>query len=242
MFRKIILCCLGLLIIGTGLVSANDYSPRVGEVLHYKVIVKSAIYGADQTVKVVSKGVYNGREVYTIHSEMWAIGLVKGIHNYRQVEDLIMDADGFYPWVIKVNTQDANKSKQEEVRFDYAAKKAFRSVIKNDEPQKNSEIELPGPVQDGLSLLFFLCRDKVADSENQIYFYGNGSIDHITFTTKQATQPVQLDCGTYTKYLQIFDNVSRITVLVTQSPSRIPIVVKKMAKFGMIEMKLSQIQ
>ena len=78
--------------------------PKVGEILKYKVIVKSAIHGANETIKVVSKDTYNGRDVYNIHSQMGTIGLAKGLYNYDQVEDLVLDAEGLYPWFIKLET------------------------------------------------------------------------------------------------------------------------------------------
>jgi hypothetical protein len=247
MFRKIIPCCLGLSLFclsGLGLVRANapnSYSLKVGEVLEYKVIVKSAIYGANQTVKVVSKGFYNGRNVYNIHSEMITIGLVKGLTNYSQVEDLVLDAEGFYPWIIKTTTKDNKHDRYEEVHFDYAAKKAVRSVIKDGEAKESSVLDLPGFVQDGLSLQFYLRQDQIGEGVNKIYFLGHSSIKENTFTVKRVSQTIQLECGVFSKYLQIKDDDSSITLLIAETPERTPIVIKSIAKFGAIEMKLAKI-
>ena len=173
---------------------------------------------------------------------MGTIGLVKGLYNYSQVEDLVLDAEGLYPWVIKLAIQDNKSNQREEISFDYASHKAVRLVSKNGGAQESSEIDLPGFVQDGLSLQFFLRKDQIVDSVNKIYFYGNGSISENTFTVKQISQAVHLECGTYSKCLQIVDDVSKITILVTDNLERLPILIKSIASFGSIEMKLSKIK
>jgi hypothetical protein len=234
---------LGLLFCFGGLGYADGYTPRVGETLVYKVIVKSAIHGADQTIKVVSKDIYNGRDVYNIHSEMGTIGFVKGLFKYAQVEDLVLDAEGLYPWVIKLTLQDSKHNQQEEIRFDYAHQKAYRLITKKSGEQKSEEIDLPGFVQDGLSLQFFLRKDQIVNGVNKVYFYNsNGSISTNNFTVKQSNQAVHLDSGTFSKCLQIIDDVGKFTILVTDNPERLPIIIKSIANFGTIEMKLSMIK
>jgi Protein of unknown function (DUF3108). len=250
MFRKIIPFSLGLLICLSGLGYAranapvsgsNNFPLKVGEILQYKVTVRSAIYGANQTIRVASKGSYNGRTVYNIHSDMEAVGLVKGLTNYSQVEDLVLDAEGFYPWVIKISTKDNNHDEYEEVRFDYAAKKAVRRLTKNGSEKEPRELDLPGYVQDGLSLMFFLRNDKIGESIDKVYFYNHGSVAENAFNAKEVSQDIQLECGTYHKYLQINDSDSSLMVLIADAPERFPIVVRSIARFGAIEMKLSKV-
>jgi hypothetical protein len=241
MFRKLIPCCLGLFICFGSIGYANNYHLRIGEVLTYKIIVKSTIHGADEVIKVVSKDTYNGRDVYHIHSEMTTVGIVKGLYNYSQVEDLVLDAEELYPWNIKITTKDRSKFQVEEVRFNYAEKKGLRVLTKDGGAPESSEIDLPGFVQDGLSLQFFLRKNQVWNNENKIYFYGHGSVKENAFTVKQASQPIKLECGTYSRYQQINDDESNISVLIADTHERLPIVIKKTANFGEIEMKLVKI-
>ena len=99
--------------------------------------------------------------------------------------------------------------------------KAIRLLTKNGGAIVRSEINLPGFIQDGLSLQFFLRKDQVVNSVNKIYFYGNGSISENTFTVKQASQAIQLECGTYSKCIQIVDDVSKITILITDTSRKV---------------------
>ena len=242
MFHKIFPYCLGLIICFGSMGYAEGYTPKIGESLEYKVVVKSAIHGANQTIKVVSKDTYNGRDVYKINSEMMTVGLVKGLYKYYQVEDMVLDAEGLYPWVIKREIRNGGDIQQEETNFDYSNKKARRLLIKNVGAQEWSEINLPGFIQDELSLLYFLRKNQVINSVNKVYFYANGSVKENTYIVKQAGQAIHLECGTYSKYLQIIDKVSKITVLVTDAPERFPIIIKSIASFGAIEMKLLKIE
>jgi hypothetical protein len=241
MFRKLIpCCCLAVLLYFGSFGYANEPRFRVGEVLQYKAYARSAIYGANEMIKVVSKDTFSGRDVYRIHAEMTTIGIVKGLYNYSQVEDLVMDAEGFYPYWIRLNTQERSKSQQEEIRFKYDERKATRVVTKNGET-RTSEIDLPGFVQDGLSLQFFLRQNRIQEVPHKIYFYGNGHINESNFEVTFISKPIHLESGTYPKYLQITDNENDITVLIAENQERLPISVKKIAKIGAIEMKLSKI-
>lgn len=240
MFRKFIYCLLLLLCI-TGLGYTEGYVPKVGEVLEYKVVVKSVIRGAVQTIKVVSKGVYNGREVYNIRSEMTTIGLVKGLYDYSQVEDLVLDAEGLFPWFIKQEVKNGKNIKQEEVSFDYSRKIAVRLLSQNSGTQERTEFCLPDFVQDGLSLQFFLRKDQNINGPNKIFFYNNGLIAENSFEVMRINQPITLESGTFPRYCQIVDNVSQIKISIAETPERFPIAIKKITDFGAIEMKLFKI-
>lgn len=232
--------CLFFLLGGLGY--ADGYSPNVGEVLEYKIVLKSLVHGGNQTVRVVSKGVYNGRDVYNIRSEMMTVGLVKGFYDYAQSEELVLDADGLYPWFIKEEIREGKNSKREEVSFDYSRKIAVRLFSRNDEPPERTEIVLPGYVQDSLSLQFYLRREQTVNYSRKLYFYANGSVSENSFSVAPVSQKIELAGDTYQSFLQIADDVSKITVLVAaDSPGRYPFIIKKMADWGMIEMKLVKI-
>ena len=240
MFRKLFpCCCLVLLLYFGSLGYANEDAFKVGEVLEYKLYAKSAIYGANEMIKVVSKDTFDGREVYRVHSEMTTVGIVKSLYNYSQTEDLIMDAEDFYPYWIRLNTQDRSKNQLEEIQFNYTAKKATRVMTKNGKTE-TSEIELPGPVQDGLSLIFFLRQNQITEKPRKIYFYGNGKINESNFDIKTISKPVRIENNTYSKYLQIIDQENQITVLIAENRERLPFFVKKIANFGAVDMRLSK--
>ena len=241
MFRKLIpYCCLAVFLCFGSFGYANEFYLRVGEVLQYKAYAKSAIYGANETIKVVSKDTFSGREVYRVHAEMNTIGFVKGLYNYSQSEDLVMDAEGFYPYWIRLNTQERSKVQEEEIRFNYETKKATRVKTKNG-VTTTSEIDLPGFVQDGLSLQFFLRQGHIQELPHRVYFYGNGHINESNFDVKSIAKPLRVENVTYPKYLQITDSENDITVMIAENQDRLPILVKKIANIGSIEMRLSKV-
>ncbi len=241
MLRKLFPCCCLALMVCFGSFGYAENAPfKVGEVLEYKLYAKSAIYGANEIIKVVSKNTLNGREVYRVHAEMTTVGIVKGLYEYSQIEDLVMDAEEFYPYWIRLETKDRSKNQLEEVHFDYVGKKATRVLTKNGET-KTSEIELPGFVQDGLSLQFFLRHNQITEKPRKVYFYGNGKINESNFDIKLISKPIKMESGIYSKYLQIIDNDNDITILIAEDQCRLPIYVKKIAKFGSMEMKLSKV-
>jgi hypothetical protein len=241
MFRNVIGFCLLMAIWAGSLGYADGYTPRVGEVLQYKVMVKSTIHGANQTVKVLSNNVYRDRQVVNVRLTMNTIGLLDSMAKYHEKEDLVLDVDGLYPWFIKREVQDGRKTFTEEVTFDYDQGLAVRLVTKDGGSQERSEIKLPGFVQDGLSLQFFFRRCTKGDS-NQIYLYANGSVEKVGYVVNQVQEVLKLDCGDFSKYYQVDNKESNITVLVANNQERLPLVIRKMASFGKIEARLSKVE
>ncbi len=244
MYRNILLgLVLFILIIPTVSVGAppDYYEPRVGEVLTYKVIVKSVIYGADQVIKVVSNGTYKNREVVNVKVSMNTVGMVKGITNYSEIEEMILDKAGLFPWYFRREVTEGDQTDIEEVTFDYQLGIAFRTVMKADKPKKQSEIKLPGFVQDGLSLPFYLRKGNLKTGQHQLYFYSNGKVEPVIFQVKESTQPLKLECGTYPQPYQISNDQSKITIIVSKNEPRLPLVIQKLAQFGKVEARLTKV-
>lgn len=241
MYRKILLwLVLFIFIIPTVTVGAppDNYEPRVGEVLTYKVIVKSVIHGADQVIKVVSNGSYKNHEVVNVKVSMNTVGMVKGITNYSEVEEMVLDKAGLFPWYFRREVTEADQTDIEEVTFDYQQGIAFRTVMKDNKPKKQSEIKLPGYVQDGLSLPFYLRKGNLKPGQHQLYFYSNGKIDPVVFQLKESNQPLKLECGTYPQSYHISNEQSKITIIVSKNEPRLPLIIQKMAQFGKVEARL----
>ena len=243
MYRKLLalLCLFLLLFTAPEWSGAAGYTPRVGEQLVYKVVVKSMIYGADQVVRVISKGTYKNHEVYTVQYSMSTIGVVKNLAKYSEQEELVLDAENLYPWYLKRDVVSGEKQLHEEVTFDYAQGTAIRLASKNNEPTVRTELPLNGPVQDGLSLQFFLRNQSLKPGQHQINFYSNGKIEPVTFTLREVHQTLKLDSGTYPQYLQASNAQSKITVLLANNIERQPLVIQKLAQFGKVEARLEKV-
>lgn len=244
MFRKglflTLLTVSALIVNAVGL--TDDYiPPKVGECLEYKVYIKSVMHGADQTVKVVEAGNYQERPVLTIQSNMDTVGLAKTITKYQEWEEIILDLEGLYPWVIRRRVSDKDGLETEEVVFDYANGLAVRTVSKNGGPKEESEIQVPGYVQDVLSLQFYL-RKNSSLGNKQVYFYSDGEIKEISYRATENQEPLSLECGEFEKHYRIENGEKKITILLSVAPERYPLVIRKIGKIGRIEAKLSGIK
>lgn len=243
MFRKTVVISLWLGLIFWMLGNpgfATGYSPKVGEVLRYRVMVKSVIHGGDQTSRVVARTHYHNREVFRIQSTMTTVGLVRKLHPYQETEELLLDAEGLYPLLLKREIQDKNGLETEEVRFDYERRIAVRQHAEKGSPPVQTELALPGYVHDALSLQYFLRKNRFDGKMDQkIYFYANGKIREVVYDVTQVHTRIELECGTYSSYYEV-DN-DDIVVLIADTPERYPLLIRKMAKFGKIEARLMEI-
>ena len=244
MFRKglflVVLTISALIMSAAGL--TDDYvPPRIGECLEYKVVVKSMMHGADQSVRVVEANVYQGRPVLVIQSKMETVGLVQTLTKYQETEEIILDLEGLYPWVIRRRVSDKDGSENEEVIFDYSKGTAVRTVSENGGPQKRTKLKVPGYVQDVLSLQFYL-RKNTSLVDNQIYFYSDGEIKEISYQATLSKEPLTLECGQFGQYYQINNTEKKIIILLADTSERYPLVIRKIDKIGKIEAKLSEIK
>jgi hypothetical protein len=249
-YKKLILSCgLFCLIFGSDAVGytaghnytdKQGYSPRVGEVLTYKVIAKSFIYGADQTLKVISKSVLSNHNVFNVQYTFNTVGLVWNLTKYHEREELALDEEGMYPLYTKRDIYEGSKQLIEETTFDYILGRASRKVTNNGIIE-SSEIKLPGYVQDSLSLEFFLRKSLLEEGRKKLYFYSLGTIMEVDYEVTKIKAPLKLECGNYAQYYQIVSDESKITIILADNPERLPLIIRKIAGFGKVEAQLSTI-
>lgn len=238
MFRRLrVLFLVLIIVLSSNAIFAEGYTPQVGETLEFKVILKSFLHAGNQTVRVVKKEVYNSKEVFAVHSQLETVGFAKALYKYAEIEDLLLDADGLFPRYTRRECHEGSKIRIEEVVFDYENSVAERTVTV-DGAKSSSQIKLPGPVQDALSLQFYLRKEGFTSGENKVFFYGDGNIKEIAFTASLITnQALKLDCGTFSQYSQFSNEPSKITVLV-DNDLHLPLIIKQVAGFGKVESKL----
>lgn len=240
MYRKeiyLLILILGTLVIGSiGL--AEDYiPPRIGEHLEYEVTVKSMVHGANQTVSIVESGIYQDRPIIKVRSEMVSVGMVKSLTKYKEIEEIVLDSEGLYPWVIRHEIADKNGVEKEEVTFDYQKGLAVRVFSENGGPEERTEISVPGYIQDVLSLQFYL-RKNILQGDNQVYLYSGGKIKKISYQVTKVEEQLNLECGKYPKHYRVYNSDKEIAILVADTPERYPLVIQKNGKIGKIEAKL----
>lgn len=224
-------------------VAANltDFTPRVGESLEYKLILKSVIHGANQIVQITSKEEFEGRQVFNIRSRLVSVGIVKLANNYSEVEELKIDAGGFYPLWLRRVIRNGGKQQVEEVYFDYQKLAAERQITQDGGDAVKTTLKLPGVVQDGVSLPFFF-RKGLGKSPNRIFFYSDGIISEVVCQITLGNDPICLKSGNYTDYYQFADPESNITIMIEGRGARVPFLTRMIAPFGKVESQLVKIQ
>jgi hypothetical protein len=238
MLRKLIIWGLGVGLIAGSLVPTYAYRVKTGEVLEYRLTVKSVIHGGNQTIRVTGAENFKNRPALTVTSTLTSVGLVKKITGYSETEELILDAEGLYPLRLKREIHDNKKVEVEEVSFDYARKVAIRILNKTNEPTERSEVKLPGYVQDGLSLQFFLRKSELKPGNYKVYFYSNGSVEEISYGIREVNQRLKMDCGQYSGYWVVDNPKVGITIVLSNDEDRLPLIIRKTNNIGKFESKL----
>jgi hypothetical protein len=239
-FPKIIAYGLSLALLLLNVVPAKALNLKQGGVLDYKVIIKSVIYGGDQTIKIINdKENYKGQSAIRVRSTVTTVGVVNKLIGFSEIEEMVLDVNGLYPLYLKRETRDSKGTEVEEVSFDYRKKIALRRLVKTNKPEKRTEIKLPGIVYDGLSLQFFLRKGELKPGNHQLYFYSNsGKIKDIDYSVREVKKKLQLENATYSEYVEVRSPKVSITILISNDEDRYPLVIRKLAKIGKFEAKL----
>lgn len=132
----------------------EGFTLRVGESLTYKIYY-GAIPAGSQTMKVVEKTVYRGREAYRIQMEMSTASAVKMIYTYKETEEILLDAKGFYPLYGMRRVKKKNKETEQETVFSMEKKEITVRTVRNGN-ENIKVIPFDKPCQNGLSLYYYL--------------------------------------------------------------------------------------
>lgn len=244
MFPKWMVCGLSLMLLLVNSASAKALHLKQGGVMDYKVIIKSVIYGGNQTVKIIDEHEnYKGVDAIRIRSNVTTVGVVNKLIRFSETEEMVLDANGLYPLYLKRETRDSKGTEMEEVTFDYNKKIAYRRLVEDQKPEARTEIKLPGIVHDGLSLQFFLRKADLKPGVHQLYFYSNGSgtLKDIDYSVREVKQQLQLENATYPSYVEIKSPKVNITILISNDAERYPLVIRKLTKIGKFEAKLVKV-
>jgi hypothetical protein len=241
MFSNFKVGFLGLALILINSLPVAAFQVKQGEVLNYKVVIKSLIYGGNQTVRVINaKEEYKGHAAIRIRSTVTTVGLVNKLTGYSETEEMVLDADDYYPLYLKRSSRDNKGSETEEVSFDYRKKIAVRRLVEDNKPEERREIQLPGIVHDGLSLQFFLRKNDLKPGSHHLYFYSNGSgrIKEIDYFVRKVKNKLQLGDKTYPEYVEIKSPNVNITIMVSNDEEHYPLIIRKFTKVGKFEARL----
>jgi hypothetical protein len=218
------------------------FSPRIGEVLEYRVWVKSVILGGRQTFKITAADVVQDHTVLKVQYELKTTGIAWNLTKYFEKENLIIDRNGLYPLMIRREIHQGEVVTVEETNFDYAKGTLSRSVFVDGVNKETKELKLPGIVQDGVSLQLFLRKGDFHKGYNKLYFYGNGIIEEAEYMVSELSEPVSLESGTYSDYYRIEYGKGNILVFIAKDTYRTPFNIRVTALFGKCDARLFKIQ
>jgi hypothetical protein len=221
---------------------AAGFYPRVGEILEYRVWVKSFILGGKQTFKIAAQDVIQDRAVLKVQFELKTIGLAWQLTKYSEKEDLTLDRNGLYPLMIRREIHQGEVVTVEETSFDYAKGILSRSVLVDGVNKETRELKLPGIVQDGVSLQLYLRKGDFHIGSNKLYFYGDGNVEEAEYMVSEINEPVSLESGTYPNYYRIDYGKGNIIILIAKDTYRTPFDIRVVASFGKCDAKLFNIR
>lgn len=136
------------------LTSAERNTFVVGETLIYKIYY-GAIPAGTQRMKIIERFNYDGKDAYRIRMEMGTSSAASILYKYHEEEDLILDANGFFPLYTLRKVKDRKKSFVQETIFSHADKRIIQKTEKNGEIH-SLVFSMEEPCQEGLSLYYYL--------------------------------------------------------------------------------------
>lgn len=159
---------------------------RVGEVLTYKIYYGSIPAGS-QTLKVVEKTEYQGREVYRIQMEMGTASAVGMLYSYKETEEILIDAKEFYPLHTIRHVKKKRRRITEETTFSLEKKEiVVRTVQDGEETVKIHPMEKPS--QTGLSLYYYLRTRPWESGKRELFLLTRKGVETFPYITKKANQ------------------------------------------------------
>ncbi len=219
----------------------DGFCPRIGEILEYRVWVKSLILGGKQTFKIIAQDEIQERAVLKVQFELKTTGIARALTKYSEKEDLVLDRNGLYPLSIRREIHQGKAVTVEEVDFDYVKGVLTRSVSIDGLNKETMVLELPGIVLDGVSLQLYLRKGDFHIGSNKLYFYGDGNIKEAEYQVTEINEPVSLDSGTYSNYYRIDYDKGNIVIFIARDTYRTPFNIKVLASFGKCDAKLFSI-
>ena len=219
----------------------TGFTPRIGEILEYDVWAKSICAGK-QTFKILAQDTFKDHKVLKIWNELKTIGLVWRFTKYSVKEDLIVDQNGLYPLSIRLENRQGKAISVENTEFDYTKAISLRTLSIDGVTKESMEQQIPGLVQDSVSLQLYLRKGIFQKGLNKLYFYEKGTIEAKEYEVVEVNQELKLLVGNYSGYYKIDYDKGKIIILLAKD-TYIPLVINVMSPYiGKIEARLTRIK
>lgn len=162
--------------------ASTPFTLRVGETLTYKIYY-GAIPAGTQTMKVIEKTEYQGKEVYRIRMEMATASAVAMLYTYKETEEILLDAKGFYPVYATRSVKKKNKNMEQETKFLYDKKEIVRKTIRNG-VEEVKVFSVDRPCQNALSLYYYLRTRPWEKGKKDLLLFTKDGVESFSFTAK----------------------------------------------------------
>lgn len=177
--RGYVRCILLLFLVPWGLRADREPSSLpIGETIQYAIHVSGVKIGK-QTIKLVSRELYNSTPVYRIRARMKTTGLLNFFYKYGEQWTVLVNEESLYPVWVERHIEDRGKPTTYTYIIDQEEGKVF---IRNGS-NETTVIHTENVVFDRLSLSYYY-------RENPSFFNGESSFD---FLYKESVQTVSME-------------------------------------------------
>jgi hypothetical protein len=168
-----------LIFVPWGLLAEREPSDLpIGETIRYAIHVSGVKIGM-QTIKLVSRELYNFNTVYRVRARMRITGLLSFFYNYHEQWTVLIDEETHYPVWVERHIEDRGKS----TTYTYVIDQENRKVFISNGNEKTMVIHTENVVFDRLSLCYYY-------RENPSFFNGESSFD---FLYKESVQTISME-------------------------------------------------
>jgi hypothetical protein len=150
----------------------------IGETIRYAIHTSGVKIGM-QTIKVVSRELYDFNTVYRVRARMRITGLLSIFYNYHEQWTVLIDEKTLYPVWVERQIEDRGKS----TTYTYIIDQENRKVFVSNGNEKSMIIHTENVVFDRLSLCYYY-------RENPSFFDGESSFD---FLYKESVHTVSME-------------------------------------------------
>jgi hypothetical protein len=159
------------------LAEREPFDLSIGETIRYTIHISGVKIGR-QTIKLVSRELYNFNTVYRVRARMRTTGILSFFHNYHEQWTVLIDEETFYPVWVERKIEDQGKS----TTYTYIIDQDNRKVFIRNGNEKPMVIHTEHVVFDRLSLCYYY-------RKNPSIFDGEFAFD---FLYKESVQTVSM--------------------------------------------------
>ena len=223
-----------------------------GETLTYEISWSNIVTAGTAVMEVKGEKLPNGRNVLRFIASSHSVGLVDAVYPVNDRVESLFDPQIMQTLSFNLSESHGKRKRRRSLTFDHAGRTVV-SRLNNDPPQT---LNIPAPVQDALSSLFYLRTqdDFTIGRTHVIEVHDSGknwSVEVHTLAREKVKTPAgefdTIKVKTFPKYEGVFMNKGEIFIWLTDDSRKLPVLMKSTIAIGSImttltDMKLGAVQ